>query len=173
MRTRGRPDVAAESIRRQLQTVLPSSPYIDVAPLARALSSEIRPWRLGATMFGGFGIIALVLAAIGLYGVLAYDVAQRTRELGVRIAMGALPRDISALVIRRGLQTVAIGGAAGFLVAVAARNIIGPMLFHTSPLDPFAFVATAVLVLLMAVVSTLLPARRAARVDPIVCLRAD
>jgi ABC-type antimicrobial peptide transport system permease subunit len=135
--------------------------------------SEIRPWRLGATMFGGFGIIALVLAAIGLYGVLAYDVAQRTRELGVRVALGAMPGDISGLVVRRGVQTVAIGGAIGFLVAIASRNIVGPLLFQTSPLDPVSFISTALLVLLMAVLSTLLPARRAARGDPIVCLRED
>ncbi|HEX4681665.1 MAG TPA: ABC transporter permease [Gemmatimonadaceae bacterium] len=173
LRTHARPEAVAESIRRQLQNVLPASPYIDVTPLERSLMSEIRPWRLGATMFGGFGIIALVLAAIGLYGVLAYDVAQRTRELGVRVALGALPRDISGLVVRRGLQTVAIGGAVGFVVAIASRNIVSPMLFRTSPLDPVAFIATALLVLIMAVVSTLLPARRAARVDPIVCLRAD
>jgi predicted permease len=173
IRTRGRPEAAVESIRRQLQAVLPSSPYIDARPLEQSLMNEIRPWRLGAMMFGGFGMIALVLAAIGLYGVLAYDVAQRTRELGVRIALGAMPSDISGLVLRRGLQTVAIGGAIGFVVTIASRNIVGPMLFQTSPLDPMTFITTALLVLMMAVVSTLLPARRAARVDPIVCLRED
>ena len=164
---------AAESIRRILQQAAPNLPYVRVRPLEDLVAPQKRSWRLGATMFAVFGALALVLAAVGLYSVLAYDVAQRTREFGVRVAVGAEGSDVMALVFRRGLRTTVIGGAAGLLVALVAGPMVKPLLFQTSPRDPLVFGAALGVVLVIAVLAALIPARRALGVDPIVALRAN
>src|SRR5690606_13216442 len=97
----------------------PGLPYVQVRPLAHTYASQVRPWRLGAAMFGIFGGLALLLAAVGLYGVVSYAVAQRTRELGVRAALGADGRDIAWLVLRQGLGVVTVGVAVGLGLVVA------------------------------------------------------
>ena len=147
--------------------------YARVRPIAMVLDPVLRQWRLGATMFSIFGFIALVLAAVGLYGVIAYDIAQRMREMGVRVALGAQAADIRRLVVWQGIRVATVGAVLGMLVAAFAVKYVADLLFHTSAYDPVAFGGAALLILLVAIVATLLPARRAMRVEPVVALRSE
>jgi predicted permease len=173
VRVAGDPRALAGTLRRQLQTAMPNLPYVNVEPFHEQVSPQTRSWRLGATMFGAFGLLALVLAAVGLYGVLAYDVSQREHEMGVRVALGAKSGDLSRLVVREGLGIVAAGGAIGFLIALLAGRLVAPLLFQTSPREPTVFGLVGLVLLVVALVAMVVPAWRAARVDPVVALRAE
>jgi predicted permease len=173
VRVAGDPRLQAEPMRRQVQQLLPGMGYARVRPIATVLDSVTRQWRLGATMFTIFGFIALVLAAVGLYGVIAYDIAQRVREMGVRVALGAQASDIRRLVLWQGIRVAVIGAALGVAIAAAASRYIVDLLFNTSEHDPAAFIGATVTILVVAVLATLIPARRATRVDPVVALRSE
>jgi putative ABC transport system permease protein len=133
----------------------------------------MRSWQLGATMFAVFGALALVLAAVGLYSVVAYSVAQRMHEMGVRVALGAQARDVIGLVVGEGLRVVGPGIALGGTIALLAGRWIAPLLFNVSPKDPSVFASVVGTLLAVAVVGSWLPALRAAHVDPNEALRAD
>jgi putative ABC transport system permease protein len=173
VRPRGDATTAIKPIRTRLQTAAPNLPYVGVRVFDELVSPQKQSWRLGATMFALFGALALVLAAVGLYSVLAYDVAQRTREYGVRVALGAQSGDVMRMVVGRGISIAAVGGAAGTIVALLAGRWLGPLLFQTSPHDPVVFAVVLTVVNGVALLAALIPARRALRVDPIVALRAD
>ncbi|HUQ79882.1 MAG TPA: ABC transporter permease [Gemmatimonadaceae bacterium] len=173
VRVTGDPRLQAEPMRRQIQQLLPGMGYARVRPIATVLDSVTRQWRLGATMFTIFGFIALLLAAVGLYGVIAYDIAQRMREMGVRVALGAQAADIRRLVLWQGIRVAAGGAALGVIVAAVASKYIAELLFNTSEHDPLAFIGAAVTILVVSVLATLIPARRATRVDPVVALRSE
>jgi predicted permease len=173
VRTSGEPTRVIGSIRRQLQVAVPNLPYVEAETLSELISPEMRSWRLGATMFGAFGLLALVLAAVGLYGVLAYDVAQRLHEIGVRVALGAGARNVAGLVVRAGLRVVALGGLIGVAIAGASGGLVAPLLYRTSPRDPAVFGAVVAVLFGVALAATLVPAWRAVRVDPITALRAE
>ena len=173
LRTAGDPRLQAEPLRREIQRLLPGMGYARVRPIAQVLDPVLRQWRLGATMFTIFGFIALALAAVGLYGVIAYDIAQRMREMGVRVALGAQASDIRRLVLWQGVWVTTIGAALGLVAAGFAAKYVADLLFHTSAYDPLAFVGAAVTILVVAVLATLIPARRATRVDPVVALRSE
>jgi predicted permease len=172
-RVSGDPRLQAEPLRREVQRLLPGMGYAKVRPLAQVLDSVLRQWRLGATMFSIFGFIALALAAVGLYGVIAYDIAQRMREMGVRVALGAQASDIRRLVLWQGVRVATLGAVLGVAAAAVAAKYIADLLFGISPHDPLAFAGAAVTILVVAVLATLIPARRATRVDPVVALRAE
>jgi putative ABC transport system permease protein len=172
-RVAGDPRLQAESLRRHIQQMVPGMGYVRVRPIATVLDSVTRQWRLGATMFTIFGFIALVLAAVGLYGVIAYDIAQRMREMGVRVALGAQASDIRRLVLWQGIRVAVVGAALGLVAAAVASKYIADLLFDTSAYDPAAFAGAAVTILLVSVLATLIPARRATRVDPVVALRSE
>jgi ABC-type antimicrobial peptide transport system permease subunit len=125
---------------------------------------------MGAIMFGIFGALAIVLASVGLYGVLAYDVAQRQQEIGVRLALGASRSTVARLVMGRGFTVVGIG-AIGLAATLACGRLVEPLLFRTSPYDPLILGAVAVLMLAVSVIATLVPTARATRVDPSLSLR--
>jgi ABC-type antimicrobial peptide transport system permease subunit len=144
-----------------------------VTPFSEIVGSQKRSWRLGATMFVAFGILAIVLAGIGLYSVIAYNVTQRTHELGVRVALGAQPRDVIGLVVVDGLRLALIGVGIGTVVALWAGRWVKPLLFDVSPRDPFVFVLVATVLVAVAAVASWLPAKRASRVDPNVALRSE
>jgi putative ABC transport system permease protein len=133
----------------------------------------MRSWRLGATMFTIFGLLALVVAAVGLYSVVAYDVSQRTRELGVRVALGASGGTVLRLVVGEGVRVVALGLALGAAVAVSLATKVSPLLYEVSAKDPLTYAGVIAVLLVVAIVASLAPALRAARVDPNVALRAD
>jgi len=173
VRPRGDALHAVESLRRELQTRVPDAPFIDVSRLDELVNPQMRAWRLGAAAFGVFGILAVIVAALGLYSVLAYDVSRRFRELGIRVALGAGSEDIRRMVVGRGIR-VAVGGAVvGFAIAIAAGPTVAPLLFQTSSRDPSAFLTAAAVLFTVAVLAAIVPMRRAARVDPIVALRAE
>jgi ABC-type antimicrobial peptide transport system permease subunit len=137
------------------------------------IEPQVRPWRLGAAMFSVFGALALLLAAVGLYSVIAYGVTQRTHELGVRVALGARTADVLRLVVGEGLRIAVVGVSAGALLALLAGRWLAPLLFNVSPRDPGVFAIVATVLLAVALAASLLPALRAARVDPATALRAD
>ena len=138
VRTRGEARHQAEAVRLELQRLMPGDAYVTVTPLADVLQPEMRSFTLGATMFTVFGVLALVVAAVGLYSVVAYGVAQRSHELGVRLALGAQQRDVIRLVVGEGLRTAAVAVTLGLLAALVAARWIAPLLFNTSPRDPGA-----------------------------------
>jgi predicted permease len=173
VRTRGDAAMWGDRLRRELQKEMPGASYVTVVPLSEILGGEMRSWTLGATMFSVFGGLALVLAALGLYSVIAYNVAQRTHELGVRVALGAQSRDLLGLVVGEGIRLAVLGLAIGLAVALAAGRYVGPLLFGVRPRDPWVFGAVAGLLLAVAVLASVIPAWRASRVDPSVALRAD
>src|SRR5437667_463008 len=173
IRTRGQAAPYAEPIRRRLQQLMPGTSYVTVTPLREILGEQTRSWQLGATMFLAFGSLALALAAIGLYSVMAYNVSQRTQELGVRAALGAQQRDLVKLVVNEGLTLGAAGIVIGVVIALAAGNWLGPLLFQESPHDPLVFGFVTVALLGVTVVASFIPSRRAARVDPMVALRYE
>jgi ABC-type antimicrobial peptide transport system permease subunit len=173
IRTRGDPTRSVEIIRRQLQKVMPGSGYVNVASMREFLDPRQRSWQLGATMFVVFGSLALVLAAVGLYSVIAYGVAQRTREIGVRIALGAGVGDVVRLVIAEGMRFAGVGIVVGAALALWASKWVGPMLFSVSARDPVVYAVVAVVLLLAAMLASAIPSLRATRVDPNVALKAE
>ena len=173
VRTRGEATRYAETIRRQLQPVMPGAAYVTVTPLREILGDQTRSWQMGATMFLAFGALALALAAIGLYSVMAYTVAQRTQEMGVRATLGAQQRDLVRLVLNEGLRVGVVGIVIGVVIALAGGQWVGPLLFQESPHDPLVFGFVAVVLLGTTVLASFVPSRRAARVDPMVALRSE
>lgn len=173
IRPGGDAGTAADPIRRELQRAEPALSYIRVRPLSDYVNPEMRSWRLGATMFASFGGLALLLAAVGLYSLLAFDVGQRTHEIGVRVALGARTEDVIRMILGGGARLVALGAAAGIALSLAGGRFVEPLLFQTSPRDPVVLVAVVATLTLVAAVAMVVPTLRAARVDPIVALRAD
>jgi len=173
VRTRGDASAHAETVRRELQKVMPGASYVTATPMREIIDPRQRSWQIGATMFLVFGALALVLAAIGLYSVIAYGVAQRTQEIGVRIALGAGVSDIIRLVLGQGLRFAALGIVVGGAGAWWASKWVGPLLFSVSPKDPVIYGTVAVVLLAAALLASAIPAVRAARVDPNVALRSE
>jgi predicted permease len=173
IRTRAAAEEAQGEVRRALQSAEPDLPYVRVESLVDRLVPLWRPWRLGAAMFTGFGLLALVIAALGLYAVTAYSVTQRTQEIGVRMALGAQRRDVVWLAVWQALRATAIGAGAGLLAALLLSRVVRALLFQVQPADPATFVAGIGLLLVVAVAAAFVPARRAARVDPMEALRCE
>lgn len=163
----------AESVRAALQRVIPAPSYVTVRPLGEVVQNAQRSWRLGATMFGAFGMLALIVASVGLYGVIGYGVAQRMHELGVRIALGAQRPDIVRLVVGQGARLALTGTLLGVAIAVVASRWIQPLLFRQSANDPWVYAGVGALMIGVALVASAVPAVRAARADPNAALRAD
>ena len=163
----------AEPVQQLLQSFSPGLPYADVHPLQDLLDRQMRPWKLGASMFTAFGLLALGLAAVGLYGVRAYAVARRTREIGVRIALGARPKRVVGLILREGLLVSGTGMVLGLVAILFLGPTIEPLLFETSARDPSVIALVAVVLLTVAALASAIPAWRAARVDPNVALRSE
>jgi ABC-type antimicrobial peptide transport system permease subunit len=136
-------------------------------------SVTLYPVRMGAAMLGGFGLLTLSLASVGLYGVIAYAVARRQRELGIRLAVGARPRGLLRLVVGRGMRLVVAGVGLGCAVAFAATRLLSGVMHGVSTLDPAAFASAAAVLLVAGAAANLVPAARAARTDPVVVLRGD
>jgi predicted permease len=171
VRTRGDATEMVSTVRRELQRLMPGVSYVSVTPLTKILEPNVRSWRLGATMFALFGGLALLLAAVGLYSVIAYNVTQRSHELGVRIALGAQTRDVLRLVVGNGVRIAALGIVIGAVIALVAGRFIAPLLYRVSPKDPLIFALAGITLLGVAVLASLVPARRATRIDPNTALR--
>jgi len=173
LRMRRDPAAAAEDVRRDLQAVMPGQSLVTVQPARNLVDAKARSWLVGATMFVGFGVLALVVAGVGLYGVIAYTVAQRMHELGVRIALGAQGRDVVRLVVGQGISFAMAGVVVGLAVALFAARWIQPLLFKQSARDPLTYAGVSGLIVLVAVVASAAPAFRATRADPNTALRSD
>jgi putative ABC transport system permease protein len=173
VRTTG--DIAAllPNIRARLLGLDPSTPSYDLTTFDWHLRQLVMPQRMGATLFATFSLLAVALASIGIYGVASYVAALRTREMGIRIALGADPTRIRALVIRDIAAPIAGGVAAGLVIALLASRLAAAFLRGITPRDPLTYVTAAALLALTALAATWLPARRAARLDPIRALRQD
>ena len=173
VRVAGDASLYGEATRRGLQPLMPGASYLTAMPLRDAVDPEMRSWRLGATMFTAFGALALVLAAIGLYGVVSHSVTQRRREIGVRLALGARPPQVIALVLRGGVQLVVVGVVLGGAIAAGAGHWMSNLLFDESATDPVVYVGVAAMLVVVATAASLVPALAASRVDPAVTLRSD
>jgi predicted permease len=163
----------APAVRSALRSLDPNLPLIHFAPLASYADLGLLPQRLAASVAGSLGMVALLLSAIGVYGVTAFAVASRTREIGLRMALGADRRRVLREVVRQGLRVTAVGAAVGFAGALAVTQLLTSLLFGVSPSDPVTFTAAAVGLGVVAAGATYLPARRAARIDPVTALRAE
>jgi predicted permease len=173
LRMRGSAAGQAEAVRKALQPVMPGQSYITVRPLNELVDAQRRSWQIGATMFAAFGVLALLVAAVGLYGVITYDVAQRMHELGVRIALGAQARDVVRLVVGQGVRFALIGVTLGLALALIGARWIQPLLFRQSARDPGTYAMAAALLLAVALLASALPALRATRADPNAALREE
>jgi ABC-type antimicrobial peptide transport system permease subunit len=163
----------AERVRRALQQLMPGAAYVTVSNLEDLVDNQRRSWRLGALMFVAFGGLALIVAAVGLYGVIAYNVVQRMHELGVRIALGAQARDIVRLVMGQGVAFATAGVAIGSGVALLAARWLQPLLYEQSATDPAVFIMVGTTIGVVALLASALPTWRATRADPNVALRSD
>lgn len=173
VRTAGDPAAVVPALRREIRAMDATLPLFDVRTLADLVERELGTQRRLAALVSSFGLLALLLAALGLYGVVAYTVAGRTREIGLRIALGALDRNVVGLFVRDGLRLTAIGLAAGVLLALALARLVASVVEGVQPLDPAAALGVLATLALAATLASYLPARRAARVDPMLALRVE
>ena len=175
--TKDRDVVAAfiPTMRQSLRSVDPDLPLLSIAPFVDLTEKSVGLWivRLGALLFGVFGGIALLLAVIGVYAVKAYAVACRTREIGIRMALGAHRRDIFALIMRQGAMQTALAVAVGLLLCLAAGRVLSQILYEVSPSDPFALVTSGALLAAAALLACFFPAHRATHVEPLQALRTE
>lgn len=173
VRSGGDPEQLREAVRGTIQGLSPDLSYVRTETMWQVASSEVRTWTLGSTLFSLFGLMALVVASIGLYSVVSFDVARRTREIGIRIALGATAREVIMLVFRTGAVPVGIGLLAGLALSAVATRWLAPLLFETDPHDPVVYAIVTAVLLVAGLLACLLPALRAVRVSPVEALRTD
>jgi predicted permease len=176
VRGSGDPAPLVSDIRTAIRRVDATLPIYDARTLNEHMQVAVFAQRMAANLLGAMGVLALLLAAIGLYGVMAYAVTQRTQELGIRLALGASPGSLLTMVVTQGMRLTAIGLAIGLVLALAAFGSIGAvraLLPGISPLDPITFIAVPVMLGAIALVASWIPGRRAGQVDPLVALRYE
>jgi putative ABC transport system permease protein len=171
IRTMGNPTSVASSVRHEVQALDQNLPVTNLQPLSEVLSGSLFAARMGAVLLAVFGGLALLLAAVGLYGVMSYAVSRRTREIGIRMALGAGTGNVLRLVLKEGMMLVGGGVVTGLLVAAAVTRLLATFLYGVSPLDATTFVAIPLVLALVALLANYLPARRATKVDPMEALR--
>jgi ABC-type antimicrobial peptide transport system permease subunit len=160
-------------IREQVWAVDKDQPVTNIETMARLMAKSVAPRRFNLLLLGVFALVGLALACVGLYGVMSYTVTQRTREIGVRMAMGAQTGDVLRLVIREGMKLAFIGALLGLGGALTLTRLMRSLLFGVSATDPLTFIVIAAVLTLVALLACWVPARRAASMDPLVSLRAD
>ena len=173
LRTRGAPEAVTAALIREMATLDAALPAPRITTMRQATAVALLPQRVAASVTGALGIVGLLLAAVGLYGVLSFSTAQRTREIGVRLALGASRNGIMRMVLREGLGLVGVGVAAGLVLAFIATRALRPFLFGLNPLDPLTFVVIALTLVAVSTIATALPAQRAAGVDPMRSMREE
>jgi putative ABC transport system permease protein len=173
VRTRNDPLAIASAARTELQQLDPELPLAGVATMDQLLADSLSRSRFTMLLLGIFSAVALVLAAVGIYGLIAYSVTQRTQELGIRIALGAQRRDVLRLVLAQGTRLTLLGVALGVFAALVLSRLLATLLFNVSATDPLTFAGVAALLAVVALLACFIPARRATRVDPIVALRYE
>ena len=165
--------VAAAALRRAVSDADRRMPSPEIATMNDIVSRSVSWRRFGMVLMSAFALLALVLTCVGIYGVVSYTAAQRVQEIGVRMALGAQPRNVVGLVVRQGMRPALIGLGVGLAVALMVSRVIAKMLYGVGPHDPLSLGAVAGLLIAVAFVASYLPARRASRVDPLTALRAE
>jgi predicted permease len=173
VRTTGNPETLLGTVRTQVQQIDKNLAFTNAQTVQQLLGQGLWPARMGAALLGLFGALALILASIGIYGVLAYSVAQRTSEIGLRMALGAQPRQVLGLVLKQGMFLALIGATAGILVALPVARMAAGLLYGVSATDPLTYAGITLLLMGVALLACYLPARRATRIDPLVALRVE
>jgi putative ABC transport system permease protein len=171
VRTSGDPMAMAGTVRKQIATLDPELPLTSIRPMEDVVADSFSQRRWTLWLLGIFAGIAISLAAVGIYGLLAYSVEQRRQEMGIRRALGATPRDLLSLVLREGLTLTSAGILFGLAGSLALTRALATLLYHVSPIDPVIFAVTALVFLAVALLASYLPARRAIRIDPLVAIR--
>jgi len=172
-RTTADPTGIAAAVTREARALDPNLPIYDVKTMEQWLSESLARRRFAMLMLGLFAMVAMLLAAVGIYGVMSYTVAQRTREIGIRVALGAQTRDVLRLIVQQGMSLAGIGIGAGVAAAIWATRLMTGLLFGVRATDPITFAAIALLLAIVALLACLLPARRATQVDPLIALRVE
>jgi len=173
VRTQGAPEVLFEPIRRELLALSPLHPVVGIRTVEQILAKQVAPMRFNTQLLSLFAVLALILASVGIYGLMAFLVSQRTQEIGIRMALGAQTRDVLQMVIKQGLILALIGVAVGLGAALALSRVISSLLYDVSPTDPLTFVCVSLFFTGVALLASYIPARRAARIDPMVALRYE
>jgi putative ABC transport system permease protein len=173
LRTNGDPMSLTGAVRQAVRAVDPDQPISNVQTMAEVLGTETSQRRLGMILLTAFAVLALLLASLGIYGVLAYFVAQHRNEIGVRLALGATPANILLFVLQKGMKLTLLGVAIGLAASFALTRLMTSLLFGVNAVDPLTFAAVPVLLAAVAFLACWIPARRAARVDPVVALRYE
>jgi ABC-type antimicrobial peptide transport system permease subunit len=173
VRTRSNPVAVLPTVRRELRALDGSIALANIVTMDDVMARSIAGDRLIAVLLGAFAGLALLLAAIGIFGVLSYAMAQRTRELGIRLALGAQRTDVLWLVAGEAAPMVAVGVVVGLAAALGLTRFVRTMLFEIQPNDPTTFAAVAITLSVVAVVAAVVPARRASRVDPVIAIRSE
>jgi putative ABC transport system permease protein len=173
LRTLQAPLASLPDVRSAMRGVDANLPLAEIRTMEQVLSASLTDWRFRAILLGAFGSLALFISTIGIYGVISYSVAQRTHEMGVRMALGAARRDVLKLVVGQGLRLALAGIAIGLVGALALTRFLASLLFGVKPTDPLTFVGVCLILAVVAVLASYLPARRATRVDPMVALRYE
>jgi predicted permease len=173
LRTMGDPNELATLVRREVQRLDASMPVADLRPMTSTLGVSLFPARLGGAALGIFGILGMVLAAVGIYSVMAYSVSQRKHEIGIRVALGAASGNVVGMVIKTGMTTVGIGVVLGAGIAMGTSRLMENMIYGVSAIDPITFLGVPGMLCLVALIATYLPAKRAAAVDPMKALRSE
>src|SRR5262245_5133108 len=168
-----KPELLIAAVRQEIRALDPKLPVYNVMTLEQYRRDHLFDKRFQATLIGGFGLLALVLASLGLYGALSYSVAQRTQEIGVRMALGARAGDVLWLVVGQGIRLTAIGGALGLAGAFVAARVLKSLLYGVTATDPLTFIVIPLLLTLVALLACWIPARRATKVDPMIALRCE
>jgi ABC-type antimicrobial peptide transport system permease subunit len=163
------------TLRQTLRDIDPDLPLLQITPYVDLMQKSPNLWivKLGAMLFGAFGSIALLLAVVGVYGVKAYAVACRTREIGIRMALGAHRRDVFALIMRQGAMQTAFAVGVGLLLSLGAGRVLAKILYEVSPTDPLALVSASLMLATAALLACFFPASRATRVNPMTALRTE
>ncbi len=173
LRTSLPPEQLLSAIQQEIRALDPRLPVYNIKTIEQYRRAAFAQKRLQAVLLSGFGLLALVLASLGLYGVLSFGVAQRTREIGIRIALGARANDVVSLVVRQGIKLTAVGILLGLAGALAVTRVLASLLYGVSPTDPLTFVGVIFVLALVALCACWVPAWRAAKVDPMIALRGD
>lgn len=173
VRTASEPSQFVAALRGVLRELEPNQAVTDIQPLTQVLNESVAPQRFRTQLLGMFALVAVLLAGLGIYGVMNYTVSQRTREIGIRVALGAESRDVLQLVLGQGLTLALVGVALGVAASLLVTRLMKTLLFGVSATDPLTFVAVALLLTTIAVLACWLPARRATKVDPMIALRCE
>jgi predicted permease len=173
VRTAGDPMKLAPVVRQQVWAIDANVPVVDVMTMEQRLAESVAPRRFQMLLFGAFAAVALVLAAVGIYGVISHSVSRRTHEIGIRMALGARPRDLLAMVIRQGMSLALVGAAIGLVAALALARLMASFLFNVKATDPATFAGVSLLLVSVAFLAAYFPARRATKVDPMVALKHE